>query len=394
MTRKALVWFAMVSMVLFALGCGGGGGGGGGEDSTGDETGVETGVETGTETGVETGDTTGDETGDTTGDETGDTTGDETGDTAGDETGDTTGDETGDTTGDETGDTTGDETGDTTGDETSVETGEETGEETGGAGFPCTFDSECTSGECADGICTLPEHCSDGLKTGDEPGADCGGSCLFKCQDNQPCFVAGDCENGCCNSIGVCDGDADGDGTCNQNDKCAVNFLEPDCDECAGNFTGANCDECVGNFTGANCDECKDPKFEADECYLAVVDACTNEADAAILSSLNDNGHENGDDISSAGIKTQAAYCFLGCVDPEEDLQEQDIDTISKCTVDCLSEAVGISSKCASCYGDEFYCQFSNCTACSGSGPDSNQFCEDCDAEYQCSASLSICSGI
>ena len=49
--------------------------------------------------------------------------------------------------------------------------------EQGGA---CTAYTECESGACQNGLCAAPS-CADGIRNGDEIGADCGGSCPRSC---------------------------------------------------------------------------------------------------------------------------------------------------------------------------------------------------------------------
>jgi len=92
------------------------------------------------------------------------------------------------------------------------------------AGPSMSCDTDCSSPECGDGVfnpaadetcddgngnntdaCTdlcVPPSCEDSIVSGDETGADCGGSCS-SCPAGQPCQESSDCESQTC-SDGTC----------------------------------------------------------------------------------------------------------------------------------------------------------------------------------------------
>jgi hypothetical protein len=66
----------------------------------------------------------------------------------------------------------------------------------------CSADSDCASGMCdtVASACLPPITCYDGIKDGDEPSVDCGGSCdpFFQCTQGQACATAADCVGRAC----------------------------------------------------------------------------------------------------------------------------------------------------------------------------------------------------
>lgn len=91
----------------------------------------------------------------------------------------------------------------------SVFSGDETGIDCGGPSCPtrCPVGEGCRSGaDCASGFCNMTEglgmgrcvadHCSDGLRNGDESGVDCGGALCPKCAVGVMSSVDADCESG------------------------------------------------------------------------------------------------------------------------------------------------------------------------------------------------------
>ncbi len=96
--------------------------------------------------------------------------------------------------------------------------GGETGVDCGGgcAGCPngghCNFNSDCASGNCANGFCAPQANCFDGVRNQGESDVDCGGPCA-PCANGRSCNGDGDCQsvncssNLCCGgSTGNCDG--------------------------------------------------------------------------------------------------------------------------------------------------------------------------------------------
>src|SRR5262245_33634867 len=71
----------------------------------------------------------------------------------------------------------------------------ETGGDPVGSGDPGSGGDPATGGDVDS---TDPAHCHDGVTSGDEGAADCGGSCLAACAVGQPCGGDGDCGDGVC----------------------------------------------------------------------------------------------------------------------------------------------------------------------------------------------------
>ncbi|XXT15240.1 hypothetical protein WME94_33815 [Sorangium sp. So ce429] len=99
----------------------------------------------------------------------------------------------------------------------------ETGFDCGGPCRPCHSSercreaTDCASGVCTNGSCMLPT-CSDGVKNGDETGADCGAPSCPRCPAGQGCRTGADCTNGVCWS-GVCEAPSCTDGVKNGDER-------------------------------------------------------------------------------------------------------------------------------------------------------------------------------
>ncbi|MBK7586196.1 MAG: hypothetical protein IPI67_39180 [Myxococcales bacterium] len=101
--------------------------------------------------------------------------------------------------------------------------GDESGIDCGGSCYPCptggdcTKKEDCTSQSCAASKCQEPT-CGDGVRNGSETGTDCGGPSCTACPAAQTCNVPADCSAGICKS-GTCvdascaDGQQNGDET-------------------------------------------------------------------------------------------------------------------------------------------------------------------------------------
>jgi hypothetical protein len=91
--------------------------------------------------------------------------------------------------------------------------GNETGIDCGGSclkctGDPCGLDAECSSGSCGFilPVCMPPSHCYDGQHDGIETDVDCGAECAptLQCANGQSCHFNSDCTSGKCANTQLC----------------------------------------------------------------------------------------------------------------------------------------------------------------------------------------------
>ena len=85
-----------------------------------------------------------------------------------------------------------------------IKNGDETGADCGGAtaprclpGLSCLAATDCAEKVCTTGLCSEPTHI-DGVKNGDETGVDCGGDAPATCAPGQGCADAEDCTEKVC----------------------------------------------------------------------------------------------------------------------------------------------------------------------------------------------------
>ena len=102
-----------------------------------------------------------------------------------------------------------------------TKSGSETDVDCGGAcgacpdHFRCGAKGDCQSGVCTQGRCTAPS-CSDQVKNGSEADTDCGGTCALRCPEAAHCNVNQDCTTGICDDVSQsCAGPKCGDGVRN-----------------------------------------------------------------------------------------------------------------------------------------------------------------------------------
>ncbi len=115
------------------------------------------------------------------------------------------------------------------------------------ANVECSFDSECSSGSCSNGVCNAENTCTNGVfDPGKETDIDCGAFCAEfkdqKCEAGHVCEVADDCEsNNCQNGFCEAGDDFDGDGVPNALDNCP---LDPNAaqEDSNGDGIGDACD--------------------------------------------------------------------------------------------------------------------------------------------------------
>lgn len=79
-------------------------------------------------------------------------------------------------------------------------------------GDPCRVGADCLGGVCEGGLCRAPS-CADGVRNGTETDVDCGGACPG-CAGGRACRAAEDCTSGVC-AEGTCAAGSCGDGVRN-----------------------------------------------------------------------------------------------------------------------------------------------------------------------------------
>ncbi|MBN1386380.1 hypothetical protein JW968_05405 [Candidatus Woesearchaeota archaeon] len=137
-----------------------------------------------------------------------------------------------------------------------VKDGEETDVDCGGAlctacanGRMCLQNRDCMTGFCDASTYLCEDYidlCNNGIKDQDETDMDCGGGlCMQKCGLNQTCVVNSDCQSGNC-ADGYCgepveNKDRDDDGILNSEDNCPDDY-NPDQSDLDGDGIGDECD--------------------------------------------------------------------------------------------------------------------------------------------------------
>ncbi|MEO6600143.1 MAG: hypothetical protein ABIQ16_09745, partial [Polyangiaceae bacterium] len=65
------------------------------------------------------------------------------------------------------------------------------------AGGTCLANTDCLGNECVDATCQ-DASCTDGVQSGSETDADCGGGACAPCAPGRHCSAARDCDSGMC----------------------------------------------------------------------------------------------------------------------------------------------------------------------------------------------------
>jgi hypothetical protein len=128
-----------------------------------------------------------------------------------------------------------------------VENGQETDVDCGGPncnpcgnGKGCSSPSDCVSGVCKGGSCSIPK-CDDGVENGGESDVDCGGATnCMRCPDGDKCGDSSDCVTAC-DPTNHCSHCVDNKTDFGETD---IDCGGPDCDGCGvgkGCNHGADC---------------------------------------------------------------------------------------------------------------------------------------------------------
>ena len=153
-----------------------------------------------------------------------------------------------------------------------VQSGGETDADCGGgacapcpSGLRCTAARDCVSGVCLTGACAQPT-CTDEVQNGEEGDIDCGGSCPT-CLPGQKCKLPTDCAGGNCTN-GTCSLTClDGKGNCDGDaaNGCESN-LKTDPAHCGACDTPCNLAHTSASCNGGTCavDQCTAPYADCD----------------------------------------------------------------------------------------------------------------------------------
>ena len=135
----------------------------------------------------------------------------------------------------------------------------------------CQRDADCSGTRlCRDNQCV--DHCSDGIRSGDESDVDCGGSCPRDCDNGALCTDGADCTSGLCAEVDganrcvpcIDSGVAVQDSGCSpQLPVCDIDGATRRCVSCEDNTQGevdfgctSQTPACVTDATGARCVAC------------------------------------------------------------------------------------------------------------------------------------------
>ncbi len=142
-------------------------------------------------------------------------------------------------------------------------------------GQACKVGSDCASGACeVTTLVCVANHCSDGVKDGDESDLDCGGSLCAPCATGLGCAVDTDCQTGACDtSAAVCITDH-----CKDHHKDAdetdLDCGGPTCAPCATGLACAVASDCATTYCSKYTGLCV-----ADNCTDGVVDDGESDVD-------------------------------------------------------------------------------------------------------------------
>jgi len=165
--------------------------------------------------------------------------------------------------------------------------GDESAADCGGSCYPCPSGSDCgKAADCASQVCTASKcqeaTCSDGVRNGSETGTDCGGPNCAACPPAQPCNGPTDCTTGICKaSICVDATCADGQQNGKETDVDCGGGTCPACDGAnKGCLIGGDCTS--GVCTAYSCalptctDGVKNGKETGQDCGGTDCKACSN----------------------------------------------------------------------------------------------------------------------
>jgi hypothetical protein len=108
----------------------------------------------------------------------------------------------------------------------------------------------------------------------------------------------------------------------------------------------------------------------------AEANACTNDADTAVLA--------DGGDEAVAGT---AGDCGLGCLGEDGEAAQRE------CAITCIVADHALSNECAGCYGDIVACSIRECLAPCATDP-GGEACATCQVEAGCVDAFNTCTGL
>ncbi len=257
-------------------------------------------------------------------------------------------------------------------------------------GESCLIDSDCTTEICLDGICELPDSCTDMMQNNDETDVDCGQSCVEdpndpnnpngKCDNGEGCLIGSDCVSNMCNpNTLLCENDTcsdmmqDNDETdvdCGQ--SCVIDPNDPmnpagKCDNGEGCMVDS---DCVSNACDQNSMLC------VDVCMNMVEDMSETDVDCggSCVEDPNDPMNPNGkcdegegclvdSDCVSDVCDPNSFVCVGLCENMQLDMGETDVDCGGDCVVVNPNDMNDVEGQCGNgdaCL-DDVDCVAGNC---------------------------------
>jgi cysteine-rich repeat protein len=275
----------------------------------------------------------------------------------------------------------------------------------------CLGDRDCT----APRVCAITTHsctltagsCTDGLRTGDETGVDCGGSCApaKQCALGGGCAANTDCVTGLCTS-GACAAARCGDGVQQPNEACDDgNATNGDgCDDGAG---GSCRPTGCGNGTRTGTEACDDGNaVNADGCDTnCTVTRCGN--GIAGGTETCDDGNTMAGDGCSAGCRVEMGYvcmnmpsmclstCGDGALSGTEECDDGNRTGGDGCSMNCFRETgfacTGAPSTCTTTCGDGFRAGTEGCDDMNVTAGDGCSATCTVESGFQCAGTPSRC---
>ncbi len=205
-----------------------------------------------------------------------------------------------------------------------VQSGSETDADCGGgscsacaSGQRCLAARDCTSGVCLAGGCAQPS-CTDGLQNGDEGDIDCGGACST-CLPGQQCKIPSDCAGGDCTK-GTCSLTClDGKGSCDGDlsNGCETN-LKTDAAHCGACDTPCNLKHATAKCSGGSC--------TVDECVAPYADCDGDPANGCEVNTSTDPDNCKGCGMGCPAVNgvasCVASACLIDCTAPYADCDD------------------------------------------------------------------------
>jgi hypothetical protein len=257
------------------------------------------------------------------------------------------------------------------------------------AGSACNVGADCTSGRCEQSLC-VEASCADGVQNAGEAAVDCGGSCPARCPVGTGCDGDADCESGtfCAPTTRLCT-----DGSC-QDGAQSDGELLTDCG-------GADCPGCPEGSPCLEPSDCESRVCVGGVCGVA---SCTDGLSSGTESGVDCGGDDtacarcsDGDacnDGSDCASGTCEANRCVSCQDSAENGTETDTDcggpnaacprcgTGAGCIIgdDCTSDSCDSGLCVAVSCSDDLQNGSESDTDCGGQSPD----CRRCSSGESC----------